>query len=130
MVDPITRQTYHIASEIPCMADYTIVFQLDLEIDISWYQLSPDPMPFNKPLWLEPTELGHITQFPTFDTRRAGMYSPKQMKNFRENIIHASASDTVLKKLSIIDAFFFVDNFKDRREKREKRETFWLVSFW
>ena len=41
-----------------------------------------------------------ITQFPTFDTRRAGMYTPKQMKNFWYNIIYASASDTVLKKLS------------------------------
>ena len=57
-------------------------------------------MPFNKPLLFEPTELGHITQFPTFDTRRAGMYTPKQMKNFWDNIIHASASDTVLKKLT------------------------------
>ena len=99
-VDPITRQTYDFASEIPCLGDYTNVFQLDLENDSSWYQLLPDPMPFNKPLLFKPTELGHITQFPTFDTRRAGMYTPKQMKNFWDNIIHASASDTVLKKLT------------------------------
>ena len=57
-------------------------------------------MPFKKPLLFKPTELGHITQFPTFDTRRAGMYTPKQMKNFWDNIIQASASDTVLKKLT------------------------------
>ena len=57
-------------------------------------------MPFKKPLLFKPTELGHNTQFPTFDTRRAGMYTPKQMKNFWDNIIHASASDTVLKKLT------------------------------
>ena len=57
-------------------------------------------MPFNKPLLFKPTELGHITQFPTFDTRSAGMYTPKQMKIFWDNIIHASASDTVLKKLT------------------------------
>ena len=76
------------------------MFQLDFENDNSWYQLLPDPMPFIKPLLFKPTELGHITQFPTFDTRRAGMYTPKQMKNFWDNIIHASASDTVLKKLT------------------------------
>ena len=99
-VDPITRQTNDFASEIPCLDDYTIVFQLDLENDNAWYQLLPDPMPFNKPLLLKPTELGHITQFPTFDTRRAGMYTPNQMKNFRNIIILASASDTVLKKLT------------------------------
>ena len=46
LVDPITRQTYDFASEIPCLGDYTNVFQLDLENDIFWYQLLPDPMPF------------------------------------------------------------------------------------
>ena len=101
-VDPITRQTYNFASQIPCLGEDTNVFQLDLKNDISWYQLLPDPMPFNKPLSFKPIELGHITQFPTFDTRRAGMYTPKQMKNFWDNIIHASASDTVLKKLTRI----------------------------
>ena len=99
-VYPITRQTYDFASEIPCLGDYTNVFQLDLENDNSWYQLLPEPMPFNKPLLFKPTELGHITQFPTFDTRRAGMYTPNQMKNFWDNVIHNSASDTLLKKLT------------------------------
>ena len=99
-VDPITRQTLDCASEIPCLGDYTKVFQLDLENDNSWYQLLPDPMPFNKPLLFKPTELAHITQFPTFDTRLARMYTPKQVKNFWDNIIHASASDTVIKKLT------------------------------
>ena len=98
--DPITRQTYDFASQIPCLGDYTNVFQLNLENDNSWYQLLPDPVPFNKPLLFQLTKLGHITQFPTFDTRRAGMYTPKQMKNFWDKIIHASASDTVLKKLT------------------------------
>ena len=57
-------------------------------------------MPFIKPLLFKPTELGHITQFPTFDTRRAGVYTPKQLKSFWDNIIHASASDTFLKKIT------------------------------
>ena len=99
-VDPITPLTYDFASEIPCLGDYTNVFRLDLEDGNSWYQLLPDPMLFNKPLLFKPTELGHITQFPSFDTRRAGMYTPKQMKNFWNIIMHASASDTDLKKLT------------------------------
>ena len=82
------------------MGDYTNVFQLDLQNDNSWYHLLPDPLLFNEPLLLKPTELGPITQFPTFDTRRAGMYTPKQMKNFWDNIIPASASNTALKKLT------------------------------
>ena len=99
-VDPITRQTYDFASVIPSSGDYTNVFRLHLENDNSWYQPLRDPMPFNKPLLFKPTELGHITQFPTFDIRRAGMYTPKQIKNFWDNIIHASASDTVVKKFT------------------------------
>ena len=94
--DPITRQTYDFASEIRCLGDYTNEFQLDLENDISWYQLLPEPMLFNKTLLFKPTELGHKTQFPTFDTRRAGMYTPNQMKNFWDNAIHNSASETLL----------------------------------
>ena len=81
-VDPIFRQTGDFVSEIPFLGDYTKVFQLDFENDNSWYQLLPDPTPFNKPLLFRPIELGHIPQFLTFDTRRSGMYTPKQMKNF------------------------------------------------
>ena len=99
-VNPITRQTYVLASEIPCFGKYANVFQLDLENDISWYQILRDSMPFKEPLLFKPTELGHITQFPTFDTRRAGMRTPKQLKSFWDNIIYASASDSVLNKLT------------------------------
>ena len=58
------------------------------------------PIPFNKPLLFKPTELGHITQFPTFDTMRPGMYTPTQKKNFWDKVIHNSASDTLLQKLN------------------------------
>ena len=98
--DPITIQTYGFASKITRLGDYTNKFQLDLENDISWYQLLPDPMPFHKSLLFKRTELGPMTQFPTFDTSRAGRYTPKQMKNFWDNIIHASASEIVLKTLT------------------------------
>ena len=86
-VDPITRQTYDFASEMPCLGDYTIVFQLELKNDTSWYQLLPDAMPFKKPLFFKPSELGHTIQFPTFDTRCAGMYTPKQLKKIKSGII-------------------------------------------
>ena len=99
-VDPITRQTYDFASQIPFLGDYKNVFQFDFENDNSWYQLLPDPMLLSKLLLFKPTEIRHITQFPTFNTMRAEMYTPKQMKNFQDIIFHASASDTLLKKLT------------------------------
>ena len=35
LVDPITRQTFNFASEVPCMGDHTNVFQFDLDDDNS-----------------------------------------------------------------------------------------------
>ena len=82
------------------MGDYINVFQLDLENVNSWYQLLPDPIAFIKPFLFKQTEFGHFTQSPFFDTRRPGMYTPKQLKTFWDNIMHASASDIISKKLT------------------------------
>ena len=57
-------------------------------------------MLFFKLLLFKPNELGHITHFATFDTRRAGMCTPNQVESFWDNTIHASASYTVLKQLT------------------------------
>ena len=100
IVDPITPQIYDFAPEIPCLAENTSMFQLDLENDNSWYQHLAYPMPFNKPLLFKSTEIGHNTKFPFFDIKSVGIYTPKQLKSFWDNIIHASASDTVLRKLT------------------------------
>ena len=98
-VDPVTHETYDSASEIPRWGDYTNVCQLHPENDNSWYQLLLDPMACKKPLFFKPTELGHITQFAIFNTRRAGIHTSKQTKKFWDNVIRASASETVQKKL-------------------------------
>ena len=47
-VEPIIAQTFDFACEIPCLGDYTNMFQLDPENDNSWYQLSRDPMLLKK----------------------------------------------------------------------------------
>ena len=60
-VNPISRQTFDFASEIPSLGDYTNVFQLDRDNDNSWHQLLPDPRPFSKRLLFKPTELGHFS---------------------------------------------------------------------
>ena len=99
-VDPITRQTFTFATEIPCQGTYKNMFQLDLEAEKSWYKLSPAPEPVTAPLIFEPTEIGHITSFPTYESQRAGMYTPGQIKDFWDNVIHHSASDSILKKLT------------------------------
>ena len=98
-VDPITRQTFPFANKIHCVGGYKNAFQLDLDDKLSWYQLMPAPKPFKTPLMFAPQDVGHITDFPVYDSRRAGMYTPKQLKAFWDNIIHNTASTSILKKL-------------------------------
>ena len=59
----------------------------------------PAPIPFKTPLMFAPQDIGHITEFPVYDSRRAGMYTPKQLKAFWDNIILNTASKSILKKL-------------------------------
>ena len=90
-VDPITRQTFPFANEIHCVGGHKNAFQLDLDDKLSWYQLMPAPILFKTPLMFAPQDIGHITEFPVYDLRRAGMYTPKQLKAFWDNIIHNTA---------------------------------------
>ena len=99
-VDPITLQTFPFANEIHYVGGYKNAFQLDLDDKLSWYQLMPAPIPFKTPLMFAPQDIGHITEFPVYDSRGAGMYTPKQLKAFWDNIIHNTASTSILKKIT------------------------------
>ena len=59
----------------------------------------PAPIPFKTPLMFAPQDIGHITEFPVYDSRRAVMYTRKQLIAFWDNIIHNTASTSILKKL-------------------------------
>ena len=76
------------------------VFQIDLQNDISWNKLFPDPILFEKLLMFESNELGDSTQFSTFDNKRAILHTTKQPQSFLNNIFYASIFGTVLKKLT------------------------------
>ena len=97
-VDPITRQTFDFAEEIACSGGTENAFQLDMDAPNTWYQLIPEPVHFKTPTLFEPHSIGHITPFSNYDTQRAGMYTPGQLKDFWDNVIHNAASKSVLKK--------------------------------
>ena len=44
-------------------------------------------------------DIEHITDFPVYDSRRAGMYTRKQLKTFWDNIIYNTASTSILKQI-------------------------------
>ena len=60
----------------------------------------PAPIPFKTPLMFAPQDIGHITEFPVYDSRRAVMYTRKQLITFWDNIIHNTASTSILKKIT------------------------------
>ena len=68
-----------------------------MDVPDTWYQLIPEPVQFKTPRRFEPHSIGHITPFSNYDTQRAEMCTPGQLKDFWENIIHYAASKLVLK---------------------------------
>ena len=81
-VDPIIRQTFPFANEIQCVGGYKNAFQLNLDDKVSWYQWMPAPIPFKTPVVFAPQDIGHSRELPLYDSRRAGMYTRKQLKAF------------------------------------------------
>ena len=99
-VDPITRQTFDFAEEISCSGGARNPFQLNMELPNSWYQIIPEPVHFKTPKIFELTEFGHITQFANYDIQSAGLFTPGQLKDFWDNVIHNAASNSISKKIT------------------------------
>ena len=92
-VNPITRETFPFANEIDCTDTFWYHYYN------SWYQLMPAPVPFKPPALFAPQTIGYIQKIPD-DSRRAGIYTVNQLKDFWRTILHKSASNSVLKKIS------------------------------
>ena len=99
-VNPITRQTFPFANEIDCTDTFKKFFQHDLDNNNSCYQLMPEPVHFKLPAVFAPQQIGFIQQIPDYDSRRAGIYTVNQLKDFWRTILHKSASNSALKKIS------------------------------
>ena len=59
----------------------------------------PAPAPFKPPAVFAP-QIGYIQKIPDYDSRRAGIYTVNQLKDFWRTFLHKSASNSVLKKIS------------------------------
>ena len=99
-VDPITRQTFPFANKVKCVGGYKNAYQLDLDNEKSWYHLMTAPVPFKTPFLFSPLSIGHIINSVGYESQRAGIYTPNQLKDFWDNILHSSASKSVLQKIS------------------------------
>ncbi len=100
-VDPVSRQTFLYADEQDCSSIDENLFQLDVENEESWFRFSPAPTHFNAPLLFAPKDITPKTKNDFYHTQKAGMYTPKQLQTFWDDIILHSASKDALKKITM-----------------------------
>ena len=99
-VDPITQQIYPFANEVDCVGGYKNAYQLDIDNENSWYHLMPAPVLLQQPKIFSSRVISSIPKFTGYESQRAGIYTPNQLKSFWDNILHSEASKSVLTKIS------------------------------
>ena len=80
-VDPITRQTFEYANEIPCENNQQSVIALDPDIN-KYYILTPQPFKTDPLGHIEPTQIQIFISPNTFTAQDAGSHSQKELKQF------------------------------------------------
>ena len=108
-VDPITRQTYHYATPIPCDNNPRNIIELDPDTDEQdFYILGPEPIKRKPPLMFTSNQIKTTIRPNTFTARYAGIYSNAELDQFWNRILFSKHSDTTLQLLgkALIYSFF------------------------
>ena len=96
-VDPITRQTFTNAKEQSCLDKHLNLFQLDIDDDDSWVQLTPSIQQVPAPEIFNPrlsSKLLHNFKFK--GSNKVSIYTKKQLREFWRNIeMNAEMKDTI-----------------------------------
>jgi hypothetical protein len=114
-VDPISRQTFTGLPPIhrSCESSESRLFQLDFTDDTSWVTLHPHPMSATTPQFFEPEMMKRITEFGTYSSAKTGLYSPKTMETFWDNVVLQSHGGNILKE---IVTKVWEENFNQKRK--------------
>ena len=99
-VEPITTQTIPFAREVKSVGGYKNAYQLDLDNEKSLHHLMPASVPFKTPFLFSLFSVCHIINSVGCEYQRAGIYTPNQLKDFWDNILHSCASKSILQKIS------------------------------
>ena len=99
-VEPITRQTFSFASEIPCSKNTAKSFQLDIFDEDTWYKLTPAPVAMVKPGMFKPNKYTGTSTIEFTRSENAGLYTENQLRDFWSLIIGGNAHKSLLKKLT------------------------------
>ena len=111
-VDPITRQTFEYANQIPCENNPQNVISLDPDTD-QYYVLTPQPIKKDPPLLLEPTQIQTAISPNTFTAQDAGSNSQKELKHFWNRVLFTKHSDNTLQLLGKVISYEFMNQQSD-----------------
>ena len=108
-VDPITRQTFNIATPIKCENNPQKIIQLDPDTDDgNFYVLTPDPLKREAPQMFKLTQIKTTITPNTFTAQDAGIYSNAELDQFWNRVLFAKHSDTTLQLLGKSPSYDFI----------------------
>ena len=114
-VDPITRQTFQSADLQDCSDKHSNLFQLDVDDDKSWIELTPQITRVTGPYLFEPKEIIQKIKHSLASSQGASIYTYAQMQKFWNMISDNSEMKGILQKVSrsFLNAkkIFFKDSY-------------------
>ena len=99
-VDPITRQTFQSADLQDCSDKHSNLFQLDVDDDKSWIELTPQITRVTGPYLFEPKEIIQKIKHSLASSQGASIYTYAQMQKFWNMISDNSEMKGILQKVS------------------------------
>ena len=114
-VDPITRQTFQSADLQDCSDKHSNLFQLDVDDDKSWIELTPQITRVTGPHLFKPKEIIQKIKHSLASSQGASIYTYAQMQKFWNMISDNSVMKGILQKVSrsFLNAkkIFFKDSY-------------------
>ena len=99
-VDPITRQTFQSADLQDCSDKHSNLFQLDVDDDKSWIELTPQITRVTGPYLFKPKEIVQQIKHSLASSQGASIYTYAQMQKFWNMISDNSEMKGILQKVS------------------------------
>ena len=107
-VDPITRQTFEYANQIPCGNNPQNVISLDPDT-YQYYVLTPQPIKKDPPSLFEPTQVQTAISPNTFTAQDTVIYSQKELKLFWNRVFFTKHSDNTVQLLGKTISYEFMN---------------------
>ena len=99
-VDPITRQTHQATKIQNCTDRMKNLIQLDMDLEGSWYKLTPGIAHQDRPAVFGPKDVSPVAVHSFPGSQDAGINTESELSSFWDSILISAASRKALKKFS------------------------------